>query len=122
MNYIAKFYSQQKFLSLLMFLVFMDFLLGITIACIFKKSLNSPNGRLESSVFIKSVARKLSYFFLVASAKIVDIFLEIDIIENATIFSLCFGELISIIENIGLMGVKIPKSLKNAIDVLKKDE
>jgi phage-related holin len=46
-------------------------------------------------------------------------------IKDAVIIAFCVNELLSIIENAGLMGIPIPDSIKNAIEILNmraKDE
>ena len=51
-----------------------------------------------------------------------DITLEVDFIKNYTIYGLIGIELISLVENWGLMGLPVPKALKNAIDKLTTNE
>ena len=41
-------------------------------------------------------------------------------VRDAVIIALCGNELISIIENAGLMGVPIPQKLEEAIEVLSR--
>jgi len=40
-------------------------------------------------------------------------------IRNAAITGFCLNELISIIENTGLLGLKLPPVIMNAVDLLK---
>jgi phage-related holin len=41
-------------------------------------------------------------------------------VRDATLITLCVNEGISVLENLGLMGVPIPKPIKNAIDILAR--
>ena len=49
-----------------------------------------------------------------------DIFLGISYIQDTVVIGFIANEIISLIENAGLMGVPIPKVIINAIDVLQK--
>ena len=51
-----------------------------------------------------------------------DITLEANFIKDYTIYGLIGIELISLVENWGLMGLPVPKALKNAIDKLVNRE
>ena len=54
-----------------------------------------------------------------------DLMLGAHFIRDAVVIALVTNEALSIVENLGLMGVPIPKPLINAIEVLKakaKDE
>ena len=49
-----------------------------------------------------------------------DLTLSTTYIKDAVIIAFIANETISIIENAGLMGVPIPDTIKNAVDVLQK--
>jgi toxin secretion/phage lysis holin len=54
-----------------------------------------------------------------------DLLMGTSYIKDAVIIAFCVNELLSIIENAGLMGIPIPDSIKNAIEILNmraKDE
>lgn len=48
-----------------------------------------------------------------------DTVLGVSYIRDAVCIAFMVNELISIVENAGLMGIKLPKSLMNAIDILQ---
>ena len=50
-----------------------------------------------------------------------DLTLSTTYIKDAVIIAFIANETISIIENAGLMGVPIPDTIKNAVDVLQKN-
>lgn len=95
---------------------------AIIIAVVFKKSPKTENGRLESNAMFKGLCRKCMVFLYILIANRLDITLNTDIIRNAVIIGFTANELISIVENAGLMGIPLPKILINAIDILKKKE
>lgn len=97
-----------------------DFFAGLIIAGVFKNSPKSTTGGLSSATGWKGVCKKIMTLVLVAIGHYLDIALGIDYIRNAIIYAFMANELISIIENAGLMGLPIPKILSNAIDLLKE--
>lgn len=103
-------------------LVFMgtDFVLGLLIAAVWKKSGKSKNGALNSVSAWKGLCRKGASLLVVLIAHRVDVTLGVTYIRTAVIIAFIANEGISIIENLGIMGVPLPNVLKKAIDVLKE--
>ena len=106
-------------LKTLILLMATDFITGIIVAGIFKKSLKSPSGALQSKASFKGISRKCITITFVMIAHRIDILLGVDFVRSAVIFAYIANELISITENAGLMGVPVPDVIKKAIDVLK---
>lgn len=98
-----------------------DFLTGIIVAAIFKKSAKSSSGALESRACCKGIVRKCVMLLIVGIAHRLDVSLGTDYIRSAVIIALISNEGISIIENASLMGVPLPKVVKNALDVLCRE-
>ena len=105
--------------TLVIFMV-MDYLTGFIVAGIFHKSKKTENGALSSKAGLQGIAKKIMMLLMVLVAVRLDILTGTDYIRDAVIIALCGNELISIIENAGLMGVPIPKKLKEAIEVLSR--
>ena len=103
-------------------LIFMgiDYLLGLTIAAVWKKSGKSESGALSSWSAWKGLMRKGASLLVVLVAHRLDIMLGVDYIRTAVIIAFCADELISIVENLGVMGVPLSPVIKKAIDVLKE--
>ena len=103
-------------------LIFMgiDFLLGLSIAAIWKKSEKSEAGTLNSWSAWKGLMRKGASLAVVLIGNRLDIMLGLNYIRTAVIIAFCTDELISIVENLGIMGVPLPMVIKKAIDVLKE--
>ena len=102
-------------------LIFMgiDFILGLAIAAIWKKSGKSDSGALSSWSAWKGLMRKGASLLVVLVAHRLDMMIGCDYIRTAVIIAFCADELISIVENLGIMGVPLPAVIAKAIDVLK---
>ena len=109
--------------ALITLIVFMsvDYITGLTVAGIFKKSKKSENGALESRAGFKGLCRKGVALLIVLVAVRLDIVMQTSYIKDAVIIAFIANEAISIIENAGLMGLPIPAVIVKAIDVLKKE-
>lgn len=96
-----------------------DYIMGVAIA-VTHKSLKTPTGGLSSAVGFKGLVKKGTIVLLVFVATQLDAVLGTSYIRDAVCIAFISNELISIIENAGLLGVPIPPVLKNAIEVLQK--
>ncbi|WP_062049220.1 holin family protein [Bacillus sp. JCM 19034] len=107
-------------LSILLTLVVIDYVTGLVAA--------SVSGEIKSRVGLTGIARKIFIFVMVAVAHLVDkVLLEVGFQTEALIFTAAIvfylvNELISITENVGRIGIPIPKQLKQAIEILKEDD
>lgn len=109
--------------ALITLIIFMsvDYVTGLIVAGIFKKSKKSENGALESRAGFKGLCRKGVALLIVLVAVRLDIVMQTTYIKDAVIIAFIVNESISIIENAGLMGIPIPVAIAKAIDVLKKE-
>ena len=97
-----------------------DYLTGLITAGVFHKSTKTDSGTLESRAGFKGLCRKGVMLLVVLVACRLDLTLSTTYIKDAVIIAFIANETISIIENAGLMGVPIPETIKNAVDVLQK--
>ena len=97
----------------------LDYLTGLIVAAVFHNSSKSESGRLESRVGWKGLIRKGVTLAIVLVAYRLDLLIGTTYIKDAVIIAFCANELISLIENAGLMGVPIPAVITKAIEVLK---
>lgn len=104
--------------TLLIFMI-IDYVTGLVVAGIFKKSKKSQTGGLNSLIGWKGLCKKGMTLLIVLVACRLDIVLNTTFVRDAAVIGFIANEAISIIENAGLMGVPIPKVITNAIDVLK---
>ena len=92
---------------------------GILLPGLFKKSPKSPNGAMESRAGWKGLGRKAMTLLYVLIAARLDILMGTAYLRNAVCIGFIANELLSIVENAGLMGLPLPEKLKEAIDILK---
>ena len=107
--------------ALIMFMV-ADYITGMTVALVFHRSGKTKTGGASSEVGFKGIVKKGCIFFLIAIAVKIDSVTGTNHIRSATIFFFMGNEGLSVIENIGLMGVKYPAFLKKALEVIKEKE
>ena len=97
-----------------------DYITGLIVAGVFKKSTKTETGALESRAGWKGLCRKGGTLLMILVAYRLDLMLGNDFIRPAAIIAFASTEAISIAENMGLMGIHIPAVISNAIDVLSK--
>ena len=107
-------------LTTLLIFMAIDYLSGIVVAGVFKKSGKSETGALESRAGLKGLCKKGMILLVVLVAVRLDMMTGTSFLKDAVIVALVANEALSIMENAGLMGVKWPPVISNAIDVLKK--
>lgn len=99
-----------------------DYLMGLILAAVFGKSKKSESGKLDSGACWRGLVKKGISLLIVLVACRLDLLIGTNYIRDACIVAFCVSEVISIVENAGLMGVPIPTVITKAIEALKKDE
>ena len=109
--------------SMITLLAFMgvDYITGLIVAAA-SKSPKSRNGGLSSAIGMKGLAKKCVILMLVLVSVRLDLTLGTSYIRDAVCIGFILNELLSIIENAGLLGVPFPPAFKNAIEILKGKE
>ncbi|GAB6455778.1 phage holin family protein [Bacillus cereus] len=98
-------------LRVLLIMAAIDYITGVIAA--------GYNGELKSKVGFKGIAKKVVLFLLVGAAAQADVAIGTNsAIREATIFFFIGNELLSLLENAGKMGIPLPQSLTNAVEVL----
>lgn len=97
-----------------------DYITGLLVAGVFHASKKSESGRLDSRAGFKGLLRKGMILLIVLIAARLDIMLNTTIVRDAVVIAFCVNEVISIVENAGLMGVPIPAALRRAIEALEQ--
>lgn len=110
--------------GLVTLLIFMgiDYFSGLVVAGVFHKSNKTESGALESKAGWKGLCRKCMTLLFVLIAYRLDLAIGVDYIRNAVIIGFMANELISIVENAGLMGLPLPDAINKAIDVLTEQK
>ena len=96
-----------------------DYILGLIIAAIYKKSDKSKNGALSSKAAFVGIVKKVLIIGMVLVAHRLDLLMKTDYIKSGAVIAFCVSELIRIAENLGIIGVPMPKVISRAIDILK---
>lgn len=107
-------------LTTLIIFMAIDYISGIVVAGVFHKSSKSDTGGLNSHIGWQGICRKGITLAIVLIACRLDLLIGTSYIKDAVIIAFCANELISIVENAGLMGLPIPDVIIKAIDVLKE--
>lgn len=106
-------------LTLIIFMM-IDYISGLLVGAVFHNSPKTKNGGLESKASYKGLVRKFMIFLLVGMGNRLDVELGMNYCRNAVCFAFIANETLSIIENMGLMGIPIPSVITNAIELLKE--
>lgn len=103
-------------------LIFMaiDYISGLAVAGVFHASRKTDSGALESRAGWKGLCKKAMTLLFVLIAHRLDMVIGTTYIRDAVVIAFVANELISIVENAGLMGVPMPAAIENAIDILQK--
>ena len=99
-----------------------DYVTGLIVAGVFHTSPKTKSGGLDSRVGWKGLARKFVTILIVVVANLADLLLGLHYIRDAVIAAFCANECISILENAGLMGIRIPRVLTEALEKLGEEE
>lgn len=105
-------------LTTLLILMIVDYLTGLVVAGLFQASPKTDTGGLESKAGWKGLCHKVLTLLIVMVAYRIDVALGTTYLMDATVIGFSVNELISLVENAGLMGLPMPKAITKAIDVL----
>lgn len=108
------------FLQILIAMMVCDYITGILVAGVWKRSGKTKNGALSSSVGFKGIVKKCMILMLVWLAVMMDNAMGVHVARTAVCLFFIGNEGLSLLENIGLMGVPYPAFLKNALEQLKQ--
>ena len=107
-------------LAALVICMAVDYISGSMVALVFHKSTKTPTGTYNSGYGLKGLCKKgLMLLFVLVSVQI-DRMLGISYVRDAVCIGFCSNEIISIIENLGLAGIPIPKAITAALEQLQQ--
>ena len=98
-------------LATLLIFMAIDYVSGLAVAGIFKNSKKTESGALESKAGWKGLCRKCMTLLFVLIAYRLDLVIGVNYIREAVIIGFIANELISIVENAGLMGLPLPDTI-----------
>ena len=94
-------------LSTMVGFMFTDYILGVYAAKV--------NNEVNSKIGYRGIARKIFMLVPIGLAYSLDVLLKTDMLRNTAIVFYIANDGISILENLGKAGVKIPKKLRDAL-------
>ena len=104
--------------ALIAFMV-VDYITGLVVAFVFHKSTKTKNGGASSLAGFKGIIKKMCILLLVGLAPKLDYIMGVDHIRALSILFFIGNEGLSVLENVGLMGVPYPEFLKKALEAIK---
>lgn len=120
-SFISNFFGGwNEAMTTLCIFMLIDYITGLIVAGVFKNSTKTKDGGLESKAGYKGLARKFATLLLVLVACRLDLVIGICFVRDCVIIAFITNETISITENIGLMGVPLPKVIEKAITLLNQ--
>ena len=107
-------------LATLVVFMAIDYVSGLVVAGVFHNSTKTENGALESRAGWKGLCRKGMTLLFVLIAYRLDLSMQTTYIRDTVVIGFMANELISIVENAGLMGLPLPGVITRAIEILAK--
>lgn len=106
-------------LKTLCIFMIIDYSTGVIVGRV-NKSPKTKNGGLSSKIGFKGICKKGMTLMIVLVAYRMDLLMDSEFMRNAVITGYIVNEIISILENAGLLGLYIPPVLKKGIEILNK--
>lgn len=97
-----------------------DYLTGVLVAAVWHRSNKSGTGALNSKAGFQGICRKGMILLLVWLGVLLDSALGENCIRTAVVLFFLGNEGLSLLENLGLMGVPFPSVLRRALEVLRE--
>lgn len=97
-----------------------DYLTGMAVAAIWHRSAKSESGALDSKASFRGLVKKCVILLLVWIGVLLDRALGASYIRNAVAIFFIGNEGISLLENVGLMGVPYPAFMRKALEALRE--
>ena len=108
-------------MQVLVALMVADYVTGILVAAVWHKSTKSASGALDSKAGFKGLLKKAMILLVVWLGVLLDAAMGSEYIRMAAVLFFIGNEGISLLENLGLMGVPYPDFLKKALEALHEE-
>lgn len=105
-------------MQVLVALMVADYVTGILVAAVWHRSNKSASGALDSKAGFKGLLKKCAILALVWIGVLLDNATGANYIRTAVVLFFIGNEGISLLENLGLMGVPYPAFLQKALEAL----
>ncbi len=104
--------------GLMVFMV-IDYITGVLVATVIKGSNKTESGAYSSAIGFKGLVKKVYIILLLCVLFYADKMASTDFLLRFGTIGFAINEAASIIENAGLMGIKLPKALNDALEILR---
>ena len=108
-----------KDVETLVFLMATDFITGVIVAFVFKKSSKTKSGAGSSKACFEGLLRKVAMLICIAVLVKIDSLLGTGYLKNAGVMAFIFNECVSLFENFGKMNVPFAKAFKDGFDMFR---
>lgn len=108
-------------MQVLVALMAVDYVTGVLVAAVWHRSNKSATGALDSKAGFKGLLKKCMILLLVWIGVLLDNALGAAYIRTAVILFFIGNEGLSLLENLGLMGVPFPAFLQRALEALREN-
>lgn len=108
-------------MEILVALMAADYITGVMVAAVWHKSPKTATGALNSRAGFKGLLKKCMMLLLVFLAVLLDRAMGTDYIRMSVCLFFVGNEGLSLLENLGLMGVPFPGFLQRALEALRKE-
>ncbi|MCM1511464.1 MAG: phage holin family protein [Clostridium sp.] len=105
--------------GLIVFMI-LDYVTGV-ICAVLGKSHKTSGGGLSSSAGVKGLLKKGAMLLTVVFANQLDIVTGVGVCRDAVAAMLAFNESVSVIENLGIIGIKMPEQITKVLEKMKGD-
>lgn len=106
-------------MQVLVALMVADYLTGVLVAAIWRRSNKSETGALDSKAGFKGICKKCVILLLVWLGALLDGAIGAEYVRMAVVLFFVGNEGLSLLENVGLMGVPYPAFLQRALESLR---
>ena len=107
-------------LMLLVGMMAADYITGLLVAAFWQNSNKSETGALDSKAGFKGLCKKGVILLVVWIGALLDGALGVDYVRTAVVLFFVGNEGLSLIENLGLMGMPYPPAMKKALEALRE--
>lgn len=107
-------------LAALMLCMAVDYLSGSIVALVFHNSRKSETGAYNSAYGLKGLMKKCLMLLFVLVSVQMDRILGTAYVRDAVCIGFCTNEVLSIVENLGLAGIPLPKAVTKALEQLQQ--
>ena len=108
-------------LQSLILVMAMDIATGVWVSIHYNRSCKTQSGKFSSKALRHGIGNKILILLVVAISVVIDQIAGLDLLRNITVIFYVVEESVSILENIALMGVPLPRKLLQVLDILDEE-